>query len=760
MALFYILAAVLVPRVIFADAGACDINSADAKTCCKCDTGSMCLSGSSAYWTCSQTGCYQQEQCTPYICDPAKNNLAVCPAAKAGDFACASAGSISAKSESDGAAYLEICGADYTVNKAQCSLTARQENLAACLESQKNGWAGAQKITFGKDSYSIPAYDPAGKSTEYVNCTDLLGNGTAKSKEDYEKEIKAGLGEKIKDVQLACCLTADHCQSYGCDKDIVYDFFYGCTKIDFGKQLIVKKSDGSSCAVCSPGTFGCGEDLTTQNSSGVYAYKKCETNDDTAKGAPKGCWAARQIDCIQGDANQCASFCTAVVGKKMGVQIWDALAAQNLAAQKSDEAVAFSATPCFKTKCFNAANSGQIKVWDGASKAPNCNYVGSTDSNLRQCQKCHDDVNTSTAVCDLVYPPKLSVCAPGTALCGNSCYNYSHGQRCIGGAIRCPGDSGHNPFICDSGRNSIARLEPVLISNETDGDCRYNYYQVCGLNQKCSVDHCVADTATPAGRESVAIPGQYKDGKLYTLTDNWKSGVLIDRVTGKPMDPDTANYFKMKYSYMTKYSYSAGGVSSSALVCDKIGCDTLNGALALIASSSIKDREYKEQLDAKGNVVVGSGTYMCINYAYDTEKMLRDNNIDAYTVVMGITSASGEYHGHAAVAIPVAEVQYPNGVTVPVFAVVDPQDGSLRAIIGYGGGNSIVNAYNDSGTGFSFRVDNAAVIDNYEIGPGGEQILNKNSTVWTYTTNHIQPGIIGANKYIVTNDYTSQIKLP
>jgi len=38
-------------------------------------------------------------------------------------------------------------------------------------------------------------------------------------------------------IKLACCTTDDTCQSYGCDKNIIYDWTYGCTNIDFGKNM-------------------------------------------------------------------------------------------------------------------------------------------------------------------------------------------------------------------------------------------------------------------------------------------------------------------------------------------------------------------------------------------------------------------------------------------------------------------------------------------------------------------------------------------
>jgi len=82
---------------------------------------------------------------------------------------------------------------------------------------------------------------------------------------------QAGGSDTCQNLELACCLTNDHCQSYGCDENIVYDWYYGCTKIDFGKANIGAKSDAAAGAVCAAGTFGCGRVFSTAGN-----YKSCQ----------------------------------------------------------------------------------------------------------------------------------------------------------------------------------------------------------------------------------------------------------------------------------------------------------------------------------------------------------------------------------------------------------------------------------------------------------------------------------------------------
>jgi len=313
-----------------AEPDASDISSVDTKTCCKCDTGAMCLGQNNTYRKCVG-GCYKELSCGTgkSLCNQITQ---LCPAPQT---KCTEPGSVVSSKKADGASYLEICATDYTSNEIQCSLTLKQKEAAACYEAQTNGLSIAATSIESDDGFTITSqriqtgvdanFKPIYSGTKFVindfngmtDCQSL--DEPLQSREITTKNIREKLGcaasqssdtssSLCQSLELACCLTGDHCQSKGCDENIVYDSYYGCTKINFGKQLVVKKSDGSDCGVCALQTFGCGESLTQKDSNGVYAYKKCEPNTDTAAGAPKGCWGA-SLACAKGNADGCDQIC-------------------------------------------------------------------------------------------------------------------------------------------------------------------------------------------------------------------------------------------------------------------------------------------------------------------------------------------------------------------------------------------------------------------------------------------------------------------
>ena len=235
----------LVPPVTVtaAGAGGCDYRSTDPKTCCVCESSTMCLAESGFYRTCDAvTGadgksgnCYSVEKkCTTAVCqsdDSINNPLQPCPDAKASDFKCASAGSISSLSQQDGATYLDICDKSFKEINAQCTLSTKQKYAAVCYEASKNGLPAALALIDRQGyGFTIKDNDPGVKVAKglfIVNqdgitaCQDIAA--TELSLSDLENQIKSNLGDSWDTVRLACCLTDDHCKARGCDEKIVYD---------------------------------------------------------------------------------------------------------------------------------------------------------------------------------------------------------------------------------------------------------------------------------------------------------------------------------------------------------------------------------------------------------------------------------------------------------------------------------------------------------------------------------------------------------
>ena len=761
-----------------AEPDACDINSADAKTCCKCDTGAMCLGASNTYRKCVG-GCYQELSCGSgkSLCGQITQP---CPTPQT---KCTEPGSVVPSKKADGANYLNICATDYTANEIQCSLTLKQKEAAACYQAQTNGLSAAVASIKSDDGFSITSqriqtgvdanFKPIYGGTKFVindsnGMTDCQNLGDPlQSSQTTTNDIRGKLGcaasqstqtssALCQSLELACCLTGDHCQSKGCDQNIVYDSYYGCTKINFGKQLVVKKSDGTDCGVCALQTFGCGEGLTTKDASGIYAYKKCEPNTDATAGAPKGCWGKEEIGCSGADVNHCASFCDVSAG--LGIQIWDAQAIKDLAAKKVSAPPGPSTSGCQEFKCFNTADSGEIKKWDGASNAPNCNYLASKDPEQALCKRCHDDVEKRAAVCDVSAGVHVGdnyiFCDPGAVPCGNSCYNPSKREVCSqGGFISCTG----SPFICND-HNSIMKLGPTIIDGGKDSACDYVIpWQVCPTDQMCrGYDHCYADKDWPqtADYQIGAWVGQYDhdNNAVKTIADDLKSGQMVDRKTKKPITPQKLYIDTVARQAVDAKTANASGHPIITVECDQQGCATLNAALAFIGSSTIKDKPYIGPQMAPNGVsfVEGPGTYVCLNYAYDTENMLKEKFKkseainDVYSVSIEGIDTNGDEVPHAVNAIKTGEVEYThkdtNGNVVvdgvlPTFVVIEPQGGVVMGQLGIDGATPITDFDNHPYclAKDAFRIKNAAVVDNYKITPYGGMLASRDSNIYTFT---------------------------
>jgi len=749
-----------------AEPDACDISSADAKTCCKCDTGAMCLGASNTYRKCIG-GCYRELSCGmgKSLCNQITQP---CPAPQT---KCSEPGSVVPSKKADGAHYLNICGTDYISNEIQCSLTLKQKEAATCYEAQTNGLLATVASIESDDGFTITSqriqtgvdanFKPTYSGTKFVindsnGMTDCQNLGEpAQSRETTAKDIRGKLGcaashssdtssSLCQSLELACCLTGDHCLSKNCDQNIVYDSYYGCTKINFGKQLVVKKSDGTDCGVCALKTFGCGEGLTTKDSSGVYAYKKCEPNTDTAAGAPKGCWGP-SLPCGKDNADCCDQVCA----NASEIKTWSKDALANV----KTKTIPFDIKSCPKTFC---SSNGAILVLDNSFTAKACNYKRSLDVRQSICAKCRKDAKTNEAVCEQAIEfnsiEHVLSCNPGAKSCGDSCYNPGNGEDCYKDSVICIRDpdqmsgdyydasKNYYPYkICNRSHLAVLKADPERLANGKDGTC-HNYdttYEVCGRRQTCSNGQCINDVKKSTNGESVSIPGKYDlaSGKMITVADNWQNGALIDRETGKAIDTtnlDPSSHFEKEFPSVN------GGIID--IVGDKQGLDTLNAAIALIGSSNIKQKTYFIQKDSQGNPVFGPGTntYVCANYATDTQKMLIANGIkDAYIVTLIGSDANGKPNwDHEINAVKVGEVKYPNGYIEPTFALIDPQTDQLIGQLG-AGGSQITDAYNEgSQFGSAARIDAAGVAKDCRMlsGSTNAPVANGNSEVYTYTT--------------------------
>jgi len=175
-----------------------------------------------------------------------------------------------------------------------------------------------------------------------------------------------------------------------------------------------------------------------------------------------------------------------------------------------------------------------------------------------------------------------------------------------------------------------------------------------------------------------------------------------------------------------------------SIVGDKTELETLIRAVELMQSSSIKDRVYDNDRNSPD-------FYNCQNFVEDTQKMLQDAGIDAYAVgLSGRSIKDSTSVGHAAIAIKVGQVEYPNGDIVPTFAVVETiKTPTVMGQIG-GDGTPLSQGYNyDSasynGGSMNFIVDNAIVFDDFNSTGGADQyaVIQSSSEVYTYTAGEV-----------------------
>lgn len=746
-----------------ADSKGCDITKTTAaQGCCKCDTGSMCLAENGNYRTCA-AGCYSEKACPV---GDGKNNglcsqLAQCPGVA---NACAAPGAIlnPAKNPkiigSDGASYLQVCGTDYSVAKIQCGFTLKQKKAIACFEATDDlsDVQGKFSFTIGYGSVDTGKVNDLDEkiftsvlgirdSNGFTKCDDILNQQSRQAAAESIRTSSLGCAAgkqsggsaTCQDLELACCLTNDHCKSYGCDENIVYDWYYGCTKIDFGKAGFVnaKSDDVESGEVCAPRTFGCGEGIsdagyykTCQPSVSNIHYwsenKKCDPNPNPVVG-----------NCAQQD--YCAHF--GCHGALPTPQTWDNIVGngkcQAVLAQKP------SASKCPVTKCFNEGNGGRIKVWDGKSKSPDCKYIDSSTEQYYWCKECHDDPQTNKAVCDLTGGGDQKgqfACDSGAEVCGNSCYNKKINQICEKGTIFCLVSAqfadaykeGSNYFpanyVCNDSHTVVLALVPQIVSQGRDGKCGYETYHVCHVDEKCAKGRCVKNADYQDGNKELGIPALYdtKTGAGLAGSVNTKPGKLIDRDSGNILDSNSAKC-GVKYPLLV------------AIVGDARGCDNLNAALALIGSYNVKDKTWNEEYDSQGHNLTGplTGTYDCKNFSDDTIKMLRDNGFqEAYTVTLSGLDANGAGNAHEVVAIKTGDIQYADGTVIPTFALIEPQSGSVAGQLGAGDNSAVVDLINYRSE--PIRIDDAVVVGNYEYEDGFvhyQPLSEGGAKIYTYT---------------------------
>ena len=750
------LAAGLAPQV-FADTKNCEIESTGAD-CCKCDTGSMCLADGGKYRTCVN-GCYLEKGCPTGAAqnDALCSQLAPCPGVS---DACADPGKIMNPSANpkmtgaDGAAYLQICGADYKITKTQCGFTLKQKKAIACFEAANGssgrgyGVNGADGFTVGYGTIDTGKVNTLGEkiytsilgirdANGFTKCDDVLNQQSRQAAAESVRTgaplgcaaaKQAGGSDTCQNLELACCLTNDHCQSYGCDENIVYDWYYGCTKIDFGKANIGAKSDAAAGAVCAAGTFGCGEGISTAGNykscqpslSDIHYWsdeKKCDPNPNPTIG-----------NCAQQD--YCAHFGCA--GGLSSPQTWD-----NVVGNEKCQA-ALSKTPdpglCPKTKCI--AGSGQIKQWDGKSKVSECTYVDSKFEEQFSCKKCHDDAALNKAVCDSTASSDqnqkiLLSCDQGADLCRQFCYNKKK-QECFNGTVVCLVNSDiaddtfdaaknyYPPYVCNSDHTAVEMLSPSVSSSGRDSICEYDAIRVCHTDEKCAKGQCIKDA------------GKQTDGKELGIS------VKYDPQTGSgKIISDSGNAIASNLASCGKEYPSLAAISG-----DKNGCDNLNAALALIASASIKEKTWVEEHDTQGTLLYGpqTGTYNCTNFTDDTIKMLRANNFkETYAVTLVGYDADGKFHGHAVDAVKTSD----DPVT---FALIEPQSGMIIGQLGTGSDSAIVDYFNSQSD--PFRIDDAAITANYKF--EDSKFYYGDSDVYTYTP---EAPLINSEGCISTSTY-------
>lgn len=357
------------------------------------------------------------------------------------------------------------------------------------------------------------------------------------------------------------------------------------------------------------------------------------------------------------------------------------------------------------------------------------------------CRNSEGDSQAQYASYSYVAPNDKSSCNNGSAKCGNSCYN-SAAQKCDNGTISCVitgGDYGDSfdesknyypAYVCNPDHTVVGKRGPVTESGSRSGACDYIPNKICDTDEKCVKGQCARDENAPSKQLFVSHYGSDTGGSVENVSKNSNTGQLIDRITGQPIQPQ----------YKTFDLYNKVQVRIAG---DAQGLDTLNAALALIGANSIKSRQWFIQTsagdtpdDQNAPIVEGPGTFICLNFAADTQKMLRDNGIkNAYTVEMsGVGADGGTGTAHAIIAIKVGENQ-----SGPVFVGIEAESGQVMGQIGFDDANAvtpttpITDSYNNPQLGWGSRFDNVAVVDNYDIALDGGLIANDKSNIYTYT---------------------------
>jgi len=398
-------------------------------------------------------------------------------------------------------------------------------------------------------------------------------------------------------LKLACCLTNDHCQSYGCDESFVYDWYYGCTNLDFGKQ--------KSKANLSP------------ESVPKITWNKLERQSDNLN--------------ITIETNVASTCKIGTFGTDYDTLEWPM--------SNQESVLLHSAT----ISCDQIKQSKISCDQDFTLLAICRNQAGDSKPFYQQ----------TKIQANKVAVIKNSACNDGYSPCGHSCYSSSF-ETCVNGTIDCKteGDiftydiSKTMPmYICNDSHNVVQKLTPIAGFDYKSTVCKYVASTICGTQQKCSNGKCVDDPNSEQ-KEAASIIGEYdsKTGQIVTIADSYKSGVFVDD-TGKEIKP------------IEKKFATADGTITTITCASEKEYDNLNAALALIASSTIKTRQW---FKAKNDQEMPQN-YVCANFADDTVKMLNEAGIkDVYFASLIGTDGDGNTNGerHSIIGIGAGKVQY------------------------------------------------------------------------------------------------------
>lgn len=290
-------------------------------------------------------------------------------------------------------------------------------------------------------------------------------------------------------------------------------------------------------------------------------------------------------------------------------------------------------------------------------------------------------------------------------------------------------------YSCEPSK--ISGLSGCLVWNWVNGGgqkCRniINDGKVCKYSkgdQGNDIPLNVCDSISTEGPEmpALSIVGGYDkhNHRFITEPGTYEDGILIDRKSGQEISSSMVENDSLYYRV-----YGGGTGADKNIVSNQVriigdakGLEDFDKAVGLVHDYLKKPHAaYVAGINESGGSMAPN-TNNCLNFSYNEQGILEDNDIDAYAVML---ETNGVTFSHAEVAIPVGEVKYQDGNTFPTFAVIDAVTGVINGQLGAAGTQlSVTNSI----------WKNAVVIKDYVLVTGYIQMpdVKSSNKIYTYT---------------------------